>query len=608
MSASRFVGRVGGLAIALGVGAAIFGGAEAWADTSSPTGSVSAGPTTGRGSHTSPSSPTRSNKAARTSKPAAAQVSRRAAGAPAAVSVAPSAATAVVGGNAPATTGTPVDRIAMASSRRAALPTASSTVASASASASAAAALTQPVIMGPSGVPIPSDQYVATVMNYYVRTVTGGLLQPPYDDPQPQVIFTPEGLYPITGVKSLPLNTSVNQGIQILYKSLTPLPDGTPTTVFGYSQSAIISGLLQSGYPTGGVTYNVPANIAGTVDFVLVGNELNPNGGFLSRFTTTDYAPALVLPSLGIPFYEATPADAYPTTNYTLEYDGFADFPRYPLNLLADINAGLGLALVHTKYAPNPDTCRTYCTTLQQVLDAIPLPVSATSTAQNYYFMPTENLPLLEPVRAIPLIGNPIADLVQPVLKAIVDLGYGDAAHGYPSGGQPDANVLVPFGLFPQVDPLEVAIRVFNGIGQGITDFINDFGPTGSVARELSSIQLPSVGSFTAPSPDGVLTGIQNFVTGVANAISYSASSFYSGLLPTADVVNAILTSLPGYSVSLFLGGVQQMLGGDLIGGLVNALGLPIAANVGLVTTASLVVALSWAQAIAGVFGVNLSA
>ena len=39
-----------------------------------------------------------------------------------------------------------------------------------------------------------------------------------------------------------------------------------------------------------------------------------------------------------------------------------------------------------------------------------------------------------------------------------------------------------------------------------------------------------------------------------------------------------------------------------------NALGLPIAANVGLVTTASLVVALSWAQAIAGVFGVNLSA
>lgn len=39
--------------------------------------------------------------------------------------------------------------------------------------------------------------------------------------------------------------------------------------------------------------------------------------------------------------------------------------------------------------------------------------------------MPTEDLPLLAP-RAVPIIGNPIADLVQPVLKAIVDLGYGD--------------------------------------------------------------------------------------------------------------------------------------------------------------------------------------
>lgn len=51
------------------------------------------------------------------------------------------------------------------------------------------------------------------------------------------------------------------------------------TTVFGYSQSAIISGLLQSGYTVGtgatAVTYTVPDNIKSTVDFVLVGNELN---------------------------------------------------------------------------------------------------------------------------------------------------------------------------------------------------------------------------------------------------------------------------------------------------------------------------------------------
>ena len=35
---------------------------------------------------------------------------------------------------------------------------------------------------------------------------------------------------------------------------------------------------------------------------------------------------------------------------YTLEYDGFADFPRYPLNFLSDLNAFLGIAELHGTY------------------------------------------------------------------------------------------------------------------------------------------------------------------------------------------------------------------------------------------------------------------
>lgn len=49
--------------------------------------------------------------------------------------------------------------------------------------------------------------------------------------------------------------------------------------------------------------------------------------------------------------YGATPSDTiYPTNIYTLEYDGWADFPRYPLNLLSDLNAELGIAFVHGQY------------------------------------------------------------------------------------------------------------------------------------------------------------------------------------------------------------------------------------------------------------------
>ena len=457
------------------------------------------------------------------------------------------------------------------------------------------AAATQPVILGPSGVPIPSSNYVDTVMDFYI------IPNSPDGAEAPQVVFTPEGLYPITGVKSLPLDTSVAQGMTILSDTLALLPDGTTTSVFGYSQSSIISSLLQAGFvphppatPDGPPT--IPAGLQDSIEFVLVANEMNPNGGFLSRF------PDLNLPSLGIPFYGAIPDDAYPTVSYAREYDGFADFPRYPLNFLSVLNAGLGIVFVHTEYVPAPDCRGSFCLTKQEVEDAIALPT--TSPTQQYYFMPTENLPLLEPLRLIPLIGNPIADLIQPVLKVIVDLGYGDPAHGFATGTQPDANVLVPFGLFPEVSPLEVLEKLVAGVGQGISDFIADFGPDGSIAREIASISLPPL-SFALPTPDSLIAAVQDVVTAVAERISAAAAAVYAALLPTADIINAIVTVLPAYNITLFLDGISQVLNGDLIGGLVNAIGLPLAANVGLITTAGLVGVLAWAQAAVAVLDPN---
>ena len=94
-------------------------------------------------------------------------------------------------------------------------------------------------------------------------------------------------------------------------------------------------------------------------------------------------------------------------------------------------------------------------------------------------------------------------------------------------------------------------------------------------------------------------------MTAVADRISYSIAGLYAALLPTADIINAIVVSLPAYSLNLALDGVQQILRGDLIGGLINAVGLPIAANVGLITTASLIGVLVWAQAAVAVLFPN---
>ena len=48
----------------------------------------------------------------------------------------------------------------------------------------------------------------------------------------------------------------------------------------------------------------------------------------------------------------------------------------------------------------------------------------------NYYMIPTQNLPLLDPLRAIPVVGTPLADLLQPDLRVLVNLGYGDPNFG----------------------------------------------------------------------------------------------------------------------------------------------------------------------------------
>ena len=65
-------------------------------------------------------------------------------------------------------------------------------------------------------------------------------------------VNTPEGLYPLTGVKSLTFNESVSQGLTILNNAIQSLATpGNTINVFGYSQSAAIVSLeMQALNPT----------------------------------------------------------------------------------------------------------------------------------------------------------------------------------------------------------------------------------------------------------------------------------------------------------------------------------------------------------------------
>ena len=207
-------------------------------------------------------------------------------------------------------------------------------------------------------------------------------------------------------------------------------------------------------------------------------------------------------------------------------------------------------------------------------------------------------LPLLDPLRAIPVIGNPLADLLQPDLTTIVNLGYGNPNFGYSTG---PADVQTYFGLFPHVSQALIAQDLIAGAHQGTAAFVSDIhaetaASVANVSHSLASMTATGGGGVSAARTDVRAGGepvarqhyrdIQGAVTNFANGISTTAANLYGALLPTADIVNALVTVIPAYDVNLFLSGIQQALDGNVLGGLQYALVAPLAADTGLLTLA----------------------
>ena len=68
------------------------------------------------------------------------------------------------------------------------------------------------------------------------------------------------------------------------------------------------------------------------LSFVLIGNPNRPNGGILQRFEGVE------IPILGVTFDGATPTTGDISRDIARQYDGWADFPTYPLNPFATAN------------------------------------------------------------------------------------------------------------------------------------------------------------------------------------------------------------------------------------------------------------------------------
>ena len=451
------------------------------------------------------------------------------------------------------------------------------------------------LVIGGSGDPLPGPDYVGAANELYIdNPLHPNFPGTTYPDPYANGLYTPEGWYPIEGVHSLYINypndpdgfssqsSSVGQGVTILENAINSnFGAGDASTVFGYSQSSIIaSQVMELLNPT-----DTPG--AGTIptddlQFLLIGDPNSPNGGLLERFngfeTTsgTTVNDELNLPSLGVSFDGATPSDAYPTDIYTLEYDGLADFPRYPLDFFSDLNAFLGFAEIHGTYLDGG--VDGVGPTAEQIADATLLPGSAldgaTDSLTNYYMI-NETAPLVS------ILPTQLQELLGPDLTYLINLGYGDGSLGYSVTDADPANDPTPFGLAPDVSLSQVLSTLETDTEEGFQNLMNGTDPyaaatdaaSGATSSAASWTDLMSALEADAANPAASLT---DFV----NALTSATSTAYSTLLPLADIANALLTSAPTYELSLFTDNIAT---GDYL----DAFGLPIAADTALNTLAA---------------------
>ncbi|WP_052739913.1 PE-PPE domain-containing protein [Mycobacterium sp. UM_Kg27] len=346
------------------------------------------------------------------------------------------------------------------------------------------------LIMGPSMMPTPSQQFAETVSSLF--------LQPNGFDGRLEVLTTPQEAYL--------LDESMTKGAKILTdRVLTLIDEGkagedSPVTVFGYSQSAALTSLTMQQLDEAGVP-------SSAVRFVLIGDSANPNGGLLVGFA--DY-PGIAenMAKEGVTLGNATPNDLYRTDIYTLEYDGYADFPRYFMNPLSSLNAVMGMAIQHIAYLG---------LTPEQIADAVLLESSPDSMI-NSYVIPSEYLPLLYPLLFVPITGKPIYDLLEPVMRILVNLGYGSIDHGW-NDGPADVPTMAT-DVMPDLDWNEVSNALFAAAMTGVGAFITDiFDPQTYVQVDmldnpaLDGLLAAMVGVGAAAGEDPTVSEMLNGLT-----------------------------------------------------------------------------------------------
>ncbi|MEI8084280.1 MAG: PE-PPE domain-containing protein [Actinomycetes bacterium] len=250
---------------------------------------------------------------------------------------------------------------------------------------------------------------------------------------------------------------NVDRAITDVLATLNP---GEKAVAVGYSSSANV--LVREmrnlqGQPSG-------APPTDQLGFFLMGNTNRPNGGILQRF------PGLYIPDVDIRFDGSTPIDTpYATTDIGWEYDTASDFPLYPLNLLADLNAVFAGPITHSNYF-NADV---------NGPRAFP---DTTVGNITYITLRAPHLPLLLPFYYAGF-PKPLLDLVEPALTVMIDWSYDRSI----SPGTPTTARLIP-----NINPITAIGDLAKAVVEGMRRFSADLQPAvPAVPAQAAARYLP---------------------------------------------------------------------------------------------------------------------
>lgn len=325
---------------------------------------------------------------------------------------------------------------------------------------SVAAAGTTVLVMGGTGNPLstPPDtieyvqSYTSAVVNNFVlpSSMTGtGIPGGPYNT---VAAITPE--------RSTDIRESIAEGLVNLdgcIESTTcdynedigsAAPSRSDTfVVFGYSQSAAIAMLEKAKLAADYAPGEGPE-----VSFVVTGSS-RPNGGLASRDVTGIVTYLLLGVKRSELITDPVPTDTqYSTVDIARQYDGFADFPQNPLNLVADLNAYVGILQLHGVYD-------NHSLSDPGVIDQGKYGDTA------YYMISTPVLPLLMPLQTLGPAGSVLADALDPALRVIVESAYDRTI----SPGAP-----TPFNRLYFPSPVKTAANFLVAIPTGLDNALQD--------------------------------------------------------------------------------------------------------------------------------------